>query len=89
MRELDLSPRQLEVCVLAGCIRSPQTAKAIARELGCSKRTVEAHIVAGAAKIRLAYPHLSGSPRRICQAWIFQSYAAIAQNATTRRGIAA
>lgn len=71
---LHLSRREVEVCVLAGCVTAPMTAKAIGKELGISKRTVEAHIVSGSRRIQGAYPGINGSPRRVCQAWVRLSY---------------
>lgn len=78
---LSLTPRQVEVCVLAGCFGVRMSDKAIARELGISVRTVQDHMNAGAARIRETLPFLHGSPRHVCQAWLRQSYHAMYQSA--------
>lgn len=77
----DMTPRQLEVCILAGCFGVRMSDKAIARELDISVRTVQDHMAGAALRIRQEHPALRGSPRQICQAWVRHSYHAMYQNA--------
>lgn len=81
---MNLTERQVEVCVLAGCVSVQMSDKAIAAELGISVWTVQAHMEAGATRIREAYPAIDrGSPRRVCQAWVRQSYHTMSARALT------
>jgi DNA-directed RNA polymerase specialized sigma24 family protein len=79
---LILTPRQVEVCVLAGCFGSWMSDKAIGRELGISAYTVRAHMADAATRIREAHPEIrAGSPRVACQAWMRLAYHTIASQA--------
>ena len=79
---LALTPRQVEVCILAGMVGSWMSDKAIGRELDISTHTVKQHLSEAAARIRTAHPELDcGSPRRVCQAWVRQAYHTFAQRA--------
>ncbi len=83
---LALTPRQVEVCILAGMVGAWMPDKAIGRELDISTYTVKQHISEAADRIRAAHPELDcGSPRRVCQAWVRQAYHKITQRALTGR----
>jgi DNA-binding NarL/FixJ family response regulator len=72
---LTLTPRQVEVCVLAGGFGFWMSDKAIGRELGITVHTVQKHMADGAEKIRASNPAIgNGSPRVVCQAWVRQAY---------------
>lgn len=74
MTELQLSPRQIEVCVL---IAAGESDKRVARELGISARTVRQHMNDAAARIRQHMPALQGSPRKIILGY-YVEYAGVA-----------
>lgn len=83
---MNLTPRQIEVCTLAGCFTSWMSDKAIAVELSIGVRTVQQHMSEAAERIRHAHPELDcGSPRRVCQAWTRRAYHQLAIQATDRR----
>lgn len=62
MSELDLSPRQIEVCALVAAGASP---KEVGKELKVSTRTVRFHMEEAAKRLQPFIPHITGSPRRI------------------------
>jgi hypothetical protein len=62
---LHLSPREIEVCVLAGCVTAPMTAKGIAKELGISSKPTPFRGRTAFAKPTLdstAHPAVSARP---------------------------
>lgn len=72
MTPLQLSPRQIEVCCL---VAAGETDKAIGKELGCSSRTVQAHMEEAARRLRDADPTLpTGRARRVILAYYVACY---------------
>jgi DNA-binding NarL/FixJ family response regulator len=80
----DLTPRELEVVILAGCLTERLSDKKIGVELGIGTRTVQAHMANGAKKITRAYPQLRGSARNVCMAWVRVCYHAVAVRIVSR-----
>lgn len=82
----DLTPREVEVCFLAGCVMPRWSDKKIAVELSIGVRTVQSHMANGAKKITSTYPQLRGSPRNVCLAWVRSCYHTVAARSAERHG---
>lgn len=81
MTTLQLSPRQIEVCIH---VAAGESDKWIAKEVGCSIRTVRQHMEDAADRIRRAMPMLSGSPRKVILGY-YVAFAGVAAFEQRRR----